>query len=140
MQSNKISYRYITVWREEHYPDLIFGVYAPRLEINLSIARELIANRLEYSGGEAAYCLIDFTNVKSVTKEARDYMNSREGGLKGVLAGAFVSNNVVSTILVNLYLKVSTPVVPAKFFTDRHEALRWLIRIRNERPASPAFS
>lgn len=132
MQSNKISYRYITVWREEPYPDLIFGVYAPRLEINLPIAHELIENRLEYSGGRAAYFLIDFTNVKSVTKEARDFMNSPDGGLKGVLGGAFVSNNVVSTILVNLYLKVSCPIVPAKFFTDRHEALRWLIKIRKE--------
>ena len=140
MQSNKISYRYITVWREDHYPGLIFGVYAPRLEINLPVARELIENRLEYSGGEAAYFLIDFTNVKSVTKEARDYMNSPDGGLKGVLAGAFVSNNVVSTLLVNLFLKVCAPVVPAKFFTDRHEALRWLIRIKNERSKSQALS
>lgn len=134
MQSNKKTYRYITVWTEESYPEIIFGVYAPRLEIDLTIAKELIDNRVEFSNGKAMYTLIDFTNVKSVTKEARDYMNTPEGGLKGLLGGAFLSNNVVATLFINLFLKVSHPVIPAKFFTDRTEALNWLLKIKNETP------
>ena len=136
MPNSRVAYRHITVWTEDQYPDLIFGIYSPRLEINLPIAQELIENRLEFCDGVAKYVLIDFTNVKSVTKEARDFMNSPDGGLKGVLGGAFVSNNVVATLLVNLYLKVSNPVIPAKFFTDRNEALQWLIKIRNEKSIS----
>ena len=133
MRSKSAEYKHITVWTEDQYPDLIFGIYSPRLEIDLDIARELIDNRLDFSNGRSMYVLIDFTNVKSVTKEARDFMNSPDGGLKGVLGGAFVSNNVVATMFVNLYLKVSNPVIPARFFTDRHEALRWLIKIRDEK-------
>ena len=132
MQSNKKTYRYITVWTEESYPEIIFGIYAPRLEIDLEIAKELIANRVEFSEGKPMYTLIDFTNVKSVTKEARDYMNKKEGGLKGLLGGAFLSNNVVATLFINLFLKVSHPAIPAKFFTDRNEALNWLLKIKNE--------
>ena len=126
----KVDYRYITVYTEEQSPDMIFGVYAPRLEIDLDKAKELIDNRLSFTDGKPAYALIDFTNVKSVTKEARDYMNSPEGGLKGILGGAFLSNNVVATLFINLYLKVNKPPVPAKFFTNREEALRWLKAIK----------
>ncbi len=132
MQNNVIRYPYITVWTEDEYPELLFGVYAPKLEIDLNIARELIKSRLEYCQGKDKYILMDFTNVKLVTKEARDYMNSPEGGLKGVLAGAFLSNNVVATLFINLFLKVNNPVVPAKFFTNKQEALRWLVSVKNK--------
>jgi len=132
MQNSKKNYRYITVWTEELYPEILFGIYAPRLEIDLNTAKELIENRVEFAGGKPMYTLLDFTNVKSVTKEARDYMNSPEGGLKGLLGGAFLSNNVVATLFINLFLKVSHPVIPAKFFTDRTEALNWLLKIKNE--------
>jgi hypothetical protein len=133
MESSKTKYKHITVWADDRYPDLIFGTYAPMVEINLEVAQQMIEDRLDFCQGEEKFMLIDFTNVKSVTKEARDFMNSRDGGLKGVLGGAFVSNNVVATLFVNLYLKVSNPVIPAKFFTDRNDALKWLLRIRNEK-------
>jgi hypothetical protein len=118
-----------TFWKEEE-EDIIFFKYSPKLEMSIDVAKEIVANRLEYSGGKPKYTLIDFTNVKTVTKEARDYMNNSEGGLKGILGGAFLSNNVVATLFVNLYLKVSNPSVPAKFFTDRDEALSWLKKIK----------
>jgi hypothetical protein len=129
----KQDYRYISVYCHDEMPDIVFGSYAPHLTIDLAIARELIENRLSFSEGEPVYTLIDFTNVKSVTKEARDYMNSAEGGLKGILGGAFLSNNVMATLCINLFLKISKPTVPAKFFTNRDEALKWLRRVRYSR-------
>lgn len=112
---------------------IIFFKYAPSVNIDLNTAIRMVENRLEYTEGKPVYTLIDFTNVKSVTKEARDYMNSPEGGLKGILGGAFLSNNVVATLFVNLYLKVSNPVIPAKFFTNKEEAIKWLNKIKLER-------
>ena len=121
----------ISIWKEEE-DDIVFFKYAPKLEMTIEVAREIVNSRLNYTGGRFVYTLIDFTNVKSVTKEARDYMNSAEGGLKGILGGAFLSNNVVATLFVNLYLKVSHPAIPAKFFTNRDEAIRWLKKIKYE--------
>lgn len=123
-------YRYIEVWQDEAVPDVVFGVYIPKLEIDLEIAKELVANRLDFTEGKPMYALIDFSNIKSVSKEAREYMNSPEGGLIGVLGGAFVSNNVVATLFINLFLRINKPTVPAKFFTDRQEALAWLSKIK----------
>jgi hypothetical protein len=129
-------YRTTAFWKEED-DDIVFFKYTPKLEITIDVAHEIVDSRLEYTGGKSVYTLIDFTNVKSVTKEARDYMNSPEGGLKGILGGAFLSNNVVATLFVNLYLKVSNPAIPARFFTNRDEAIRWLRKIKAER-AQPA--
>jgi hypothetical protein len=125
-------YRTTTFWRgvEE---DIIFFKYAPQLEMTLDVAKEIVQSRLDYTSGKSVFTLIDFTNVKSVTKEARDFMNSPEGGLVGIRAGAFLSNNVVATLFVNLYLKVSNPVVPAKFFTNVDDAVDWLRKVREEK-------
>jgi hypothetical protein len=106
--------------------DIIFFKYKPSIEIDIHMAKDLVQKRLDYTDGQSVYTLIDFTNVKSVTKEARDYMNSPDGGLKGILGGAFLSNSVVATLFINLYLKVSSPSIPAKFFTNINDAISWL--------------
>jgi hypothetical protein len=129
-------YRYITISSDDAYPDTIFGIYSPKLEIDINIAKELIDNRLDFTQGKPVFALIDFTNVKSVTKEARDYMNDPVAGLKGLLGGAFLSNNVVATLFVNLYLKVSHPTIPAKFFTSKTDAINWLMKIKSEKQLS----
>lgn len=130
MQKQQFKY---TSLSNEIDDDIIYATYIPKLEINLDIAHELVENRVSFSNNRPQYILIDFTNVKSVTKEARDYMNDPEGGLKGIIGGAFLSNNVVATLFVNLYLKVSNPVIPARFFTNKADAISWLKKIKSEK-------
>lgn len=125
----KMENRYATLSMTED-EKIVFANYTPKLEITLDVAKQMVQDRVIFSGNRPHYILIDFTNVKSVTKEARDYMNSVDGGLKGILAGAFLSNNLVATMFINLYLKVSKPRIPAKFFTDKTEAVEWLQRVR----------
>jgi hypothetical protein len=125
----KTEYRYTNLWTEGD-KQIVFANYSTKLEIDIEIAKELVENRIEFSSGESVYTLIDFSNIKSVTKEARDFMNDPEGGLKGVLGGAFLSNNAVTTLLINLYLKINKPTIPAKFFTDKTEAINWLRKIK----------
>ena len=118
-------YKNTFFWKEED-DDILFFKYSPKLEMNIDTAKEIVRSRLEYTGGKPMYTLIDATNLKSATKEARDYMTSSEGGLKGVLGGAFLSNSVLATLVINLFLMVSHPAIPAKFFTNKDEAVKWL--------------
>jgi len=128
----KQQFRYTSLSKEID-DGIIYATYIPKLEINLAIAQELVQNRMSFSENKPHYILIDFTNVKSVTKDARDYMNDPEAGLKGLLGGAFLSNSVVATLFVNLYLKVNNPTIPAKFFTNKADAINWLKKIRTEK-------
>lgn len=125
----RAEFKYTTLVTKED-DAIVFATYVPKLEITMDIAREMVDNRISFVGNQSHYILIDFTNVRSVTKEARDYMNNPDGGLKGILGGAFLSNNVVATLFVNLYLKVSNPSIPAKFFTNIEDALDWLKKIK----------
>ena len=128
----KQQFRYATLSKDID-DEIIYAIYIPKLEINLEIAEELVQNRMAFSENKPHYIVIDFTNVKSVTKGARDYMNDPEAGLKGILGGAFLSNSVVATLFVNLYLKVNNPTIPAKFFTNKADAINWLKKIKVER-------
>lgn len=133
IRKNLKEYQYITIWTEDD-DDILLSIYRQsNLKMDIDVARSLIESRLDYSLGKPIYTLIDVTNVKSTTKEARDYMNSPDGGLRGILAGAFLSNNVVATLVINLFLKVNPPPIPAKFFTNKEEALKWLKRIKGEK-------
>ena len=114
---------YVSIWMED---GVLFSNYKKHIDIDLGIAKRIVKDRIEFTNGISYPILIDFTHLKSVTKEARDYMNDAEGGLKGLLGGAFLSNSVVANVFVNLYLKINKPAIPAKFFTRKEEALNWL--------------
>jgi hypothetical protein len=114
---------YVKIWIED---GILFSNYQKNIIIDLDIAKKIIDDRVKFTKGKNYPILIDFTNLHSVTKEARDYMNDPEGGLRGLSGGAFLSNSLVTTLFVNLYLTINKPTIPAKFFTKRAEALHWL--------------
>ncbi|PWA04384.1 DUF7793 family protein [Flavobacterium psychrotolerans] len=126
-----IECKYTSFWKEEH-EGIIFFNYSPQLEMTLPIAKELVNDRLDYFKGNSYNVLIDVTNLKSITKEAREYMSSPDWGLKGISGGAFLSKNIVTNVILNLFISINKPTVPAKFFTKKDEALRWLIEIKHK--------
>lgn len=131
-------YRYAKLAMDDE-SDTVFATYKPKIEIDMTVAKELVSDRVAFTRGNPHYILIDFTNVRTVSKEARDYMNSTEGGLKGILGGAFLSYNVVATLFVNLYLKINRPAIPARFFTNRDDAVQWLQDVRARHNSVPAL-
>ncbi len=131
MKKDYKNFNYSSHWREDD-SRIIFLEYNPNLVIDMVVANDIVRSRLGYADNKPHYILIDFTNVKSVTKEARDYMNDPDGGLKGIKGGAFLSNNVVGNLFINLYLNINKPSVPAKFFKDKNDAIDWLRKIINE--------
>lgn len=119
--------KYVKLWIED---GIMIGVYQPGAVLDLQAAKEIVEGRLAFANGKVYPVLIDFSNLKSVNKEARDYMNSPDGGLRGLNCGAFVGGNVLATLFINMYLRVSKPTLPSKFFTDRQQAIDWLRTMR----------
>jgi hypothetical protein len=119
-------------WKETE-DDILFWNYSPNAELDIVDVKEIVEQRLAYTDRKPMYVVADVTNLKSITKEARDYLNCPEGGLKGIVAGAFIANHSVSTVVVNLYLKICKPQVPAKFFTKKVDAIKWLTEIKQQK-------
>ena len=57
-------------------------------------------------------------------------MQSTEGELKNILAGAFIASNHVSSLLGNVFAK--TPHITSKFLHSEAEALLWINKIKED--------
>lgn len=95
--------------------------------ITLSIAKEVVAKRLELTHGESILLLIDDESLKGIDRDARDYLSS-DKGVEGVYAAALLSGNYFSQHLANFFLKISVnkPKIPAKVFASELDAIKWL--------------
>ncbi len=78
-----------------------------------------------YMPGKKFYVLTEAEDEFSPTQDARRAGASKEYG-EHVIANAFFSKNLMLKIAGNLFIKVSRPVVPTKFFDEREKALEWL--------------
>ena len=117
-------YRYVTC-KKDNERNLFFAEYAPGLEVDLDVAREIVGNRLEFTKGEDHYVVIDLSNIKSVTAEAKRFMQSPEGGLQRIIGAAFFANNHVASLIANVYVKTPT-IFAARFFPSKEQAVSWI--------------
>ena len=111
--------------------DVVFMEYTKKLKVDLVIAKELVANRLDFTLGKKHYCIIDFSNINYFNHEAKTYMQSPEGGAKNIIAGAFISSNLVATVLAHIFIR-KIKDVPTKFFSNKKDALQWIKELKNE--------
>lgn len=95
--------------------------------ITLDVAQELVSQRLKMSEMKDIPVLVDTINVNGIEREARNYLSGEEG-LKGLTAGAIVTNSVFSKHMANFFIKISfgKSKMPARVFSDEHEAVEWL--------------
>lgn len=75
--------------------------------------------------GKSFPLLIDSRQIKSMTREARDFfsMNNRASY---VLAFAIIIQSPLSSIIGNFFMGINKPRVPARLFTNEADAVKWL--------------
>lgn len=78
-----------------------------------------------YQPGKKFFVLTEAQDEFKVTQGARHAGASAEYA-KHVSAHALCTPNLTLKILSNLFIKVSKPVVPTRFFDERAKALEWL--------------
>ncbi len=99
------------------------------LNIDIQAAKEMVANRLDFMKGKKHYILIDISNIKLYTSEAKQYMQDPEMGLKNILGAAFIASNPTSTLIANVFIKTKMNF-PAKFFSKKVDALKWIKELK----------
>jgi hypothetical protein len=127
-QMKKKEYRYITLSAEKD-SDLIFVQFKQDLRVNLDTAMEIVANRLYFTENKRHYAILDLSNIKQVTPEAKEYMQRGDAGLKNILGAAFIANNPVSELIATVFVKTPKDF-QAKFFSNKEEAVDWITKNR----------
>jgi hypothetical protein len=106
--------------------------YNDNIVVTLPVAKQIVADRLKFTGGRQCPGIADIRRMKSIDRESREYLSS-EDGIRDITAFAIVSGSAVSTFLANFYLSInvagSKKKVPVKLFTDIVKAKRWLMKI-----------
>ncbi len=93
--------------------------------IDITSAKKINISRLEIQKGKLQPMLSDIKFVRTVSKEARDFMASEEG-CEGVLAAAILVDSPITRMIGNFFMSINKPLVPTKIFTDEAEAIKWL--------------
>lgn len=106
---------------------ILFTYYKNGLEINLSIAKKILASRLNFTNNKSYITLIDGRYLKSLDWGAREFFASKEAQ-EGIKAAALLSGSKLTSYIGNFFLKITYKPrsVPAKLFTNKEKALQWL--------------
>ncbi len=112
---------HIKFWKEK---GILCCKYAEDTHIDLEIAKHCVQERINFSDQASYPCFVDMRNVKSASKQAREYLAGE--GAKYVKAGALLIGSALTKTIGNIFLSVNKPPVPTKLFTDETEAKEWL--------------
>jgi hypothetical protein len=89
-------------------------------------AKENMAVCRQLTSGKKTPVLLDFSNLTSMTREARAYYASEESS-SIVSAVAIVTTSVISKLIGNFFIGLNKAAeAPVKIFTNVNEAKGWL--------------
>lgn len=120
--------KYVKYWIEDGY---LFSEFKVK-EISLKAAKEIVNLRLKITGDKAFYTCVDGPLVKSIDKEARDYMAS-ESAYKNIIAFAAVNSNSIARMISKFYLALKKPPLPTKIVSNKDEAKQWFEELENKK-------
>jgi hypothetical protein len=111
--------------------DIILGEFAKNLKVDLETAMQIVADRLNFTSHKKHYLVLDMSNVRMVTAEAKRFMQKPEGGLKNILGAALIASNPVSALIANIFIKTPKDF-QAKFFHSKQDALEWTFKQKHK--------
>jgi hypothetical protein len=97
-------------------------------EVNLEDAKEHIEAGRELAAGlEYTLLLVDVSQIRSITRDARVYYANPSGTQDFEnRAVAILVDSPLSKVVANFFIGLNRPVTPVKLFTAESEALAWL--------------
>jgi hypothetical protein len=105
--------------------DILFAEFKNVARIDLHVAHQLVSERLALTQQKKHYIVADASNVRHVTSEAMKFFESKDGGMKNILGAAIIASNPVSALFANIFIKKPKDF-PARFFSNKRDALAWI--------------
>jgi hypothetical protein len=121
----------LVVCYAEKNSDIVFAEFPHNLRIDLTAAKEIVSNRLDFMKESKHYLIIDVSNVRDISTEAKEYMQQPDAGLKNILGAAFIATNPVSMLIATIFIKTQKDF-PARYFTNKEDAFDWIVDCRTK--------
>jgi hypothetical protein len=121
----------LTVYYTASDSDIIFAEFPANQKIDLAKAKEMVAYRLDMAQSKKHFIIVDISNVREVSKEAKEFLQQAENGLKNILGAAFIATNPVSALIANIFIKTPKDF-EAKFFANKSDAFTWILDQRKK--------
>jgi hypothetical protein len=122
MKDRYLENEFAEIWFED---GIVHIVYKAGCILNINNIKPIVQDRIKVSNGVISPILIDLRNLVSSDNATRAYLATPEAE-KYLSAGAMLINNEIQKLLMNLYLKIDVPKLPAKVFTSEEKAMVWL--------------
>lgn len=123
MEKNAVETRTARLWMGED--GILRVVNKPGVEMDLAAAEENVTTGARLSHGRKVPILINLGTMRSMSKEARDYL-AGEKGAQATQCQALVVNNPIGKVIGNFFLGLNKPSFPIKLFTSEEAAIEWL--------------
>lgn len=121
-KTRKIQTDFVEMWLENGIVNVVY-LHGP--ELTVDVARDIVKQRLTIHQGEVFPVCTFVTPGIKFEKEVRDIF-AKEDAIKFVSAGAIIINNQIQKLLGNVFLLINKPKIPARLFTDKESAVKWL--------------
>ena len=96
-------------------------------ELTLEDVIKFFQMRLKLSKGKRHPLLLDARNIRSISREGREFGTSDE--VKNMTTAlAILVDSAISSVIGNFYLGLNKPPYPTKLFTSEEKAIHWLKR------------
>ncbi|MBI1837402.1 MAG: hypothetical protein HYR91_09075 [Flavobacteriia bacterium] len=122
---------HIRFWIED---GILFSEYKQPFNMTLENSKDIYMLRETISNGNPQYFCYDICNLKSMTKEARDY--GEKYGQNLLIASSIVVNSHLTLFLYNTFLKIKKVKIPVKAFKDKKDAVEWLNELRKQKQSN----
>ncbi|MCM8570301.1 hypothetical protein NE848_12990 [Gramella jeungdoensis] len=103
---------------------ILYFVYKEIYEINRSMAKEIVSQRLQLQNESSYPIFCDLRAVTNAEKEARDYLAIEGAYMTKALALLVEDEHAMA--ISQLYIKTASPHYPTRVFTDKKKALLFL--------------
>lgn len=100
-------------------------------EVDLTMAKEIVAHRLDFMKDRKHYLILDLSNVKMVSRDAKEFLQQEEGGLKNIIGAAFIACNPIASMIANIFVKTPTHF-ETKFFSTKASAINWILEYKKK--------
>jgi hypothetical protein len=108
------------IWLRE---DGIVQIFVkPGAVYTLAEAKQTLAGIDQISNGKLCPVLVDFRNIKTMERAAREEL----AACQGVTSAALLIDSALSRMIGNVLITFSKPTLPARIYNSEAAAIEWL--------------